>query len=254
MHHSVDCRPPLARIPGPPPSLGLPPAPRMCYNPRKRVHRPPGRLPVYKFLLCYRYLRTRYLAVICIVSVMLGVATLIVVNSVMSGFSTKLKDRLHGILSDVLVDTDRFSGFTEKPESMMGRIAASPAGKHIEAMTPTVEVVGTIQFSFRGMSVVKPVKLIGIDPEKQSEVGKFREFLVRQKDAPKPSFDLTPDAIRRFEETRLFDPLHGPPPAKPAAAPDGGAFLLAPKVDDPIGPPPTIPAPNLPAPAPPRLT
>lgn len=66
---------------------------------------------MYKLLLCVRYLQTRYLAFICIVSVMLGVATLIVVNAVMSGFSTKLKDRLHGVLSDVLIDTDRTDGF-----------------------------------------------------------------------------------------------------------------------------------------------
>ena len=51
---------------------------------------------MYKLLLCTRYLRTRYLAFVCIVSVMLGVATLIVVNSVMSGFGNKLRDRLHG--------------------------------------------------------------------------------------------------------------------------------------------------------------
>ena len=30
---------------------------------------------MYKLLLCWRYLRTRYLAMVCIVSVMLGVAT-----------------------------------------------------------------------------------------------------------------------------------------------------------------------------------
>jgi lipoprotein-releasing system permease protein len=66
---------------------------------------------VYKLLLCVRYLQTRYLAFICIVSVMLGVATLIVVNAVMSGFSTKLKDRLHGVLSDVVVTTERPDGF-----------------------------------------------------------------------------------------------------------------------------------------------
>ena len=45
---------------------------------------------MYKLLLCWRYLRTRFLAIICIASVMLGVATLIVVNGVMGGFSTKL--------------------------------------------------------------------------------------------------------------------------------------------------------------------
>ena len=33
---------------------------------------------MYKLLLCWRYLKTRYLAMACIISVMLGVATLIV--------------------------------------------------------------------------------------------------------------------------------------------------------------------------------
>src|SRR2546430_16344213 len=72
---------------------------------------------VYKPLLCLRYLQTRYLAFICIVSVMLGVATLIVVNAVMSGFSTKLKDRLHGVLSDVVMDTDMLAGFPASPDA-----------------------------------------------------------------------------------------------------------------------------------------
>ena len=42
---------------------------------------------MYKLLLCWRYLRTRYIALASIVSVTLGVATLIVVNSVMAGFT-----------------------------------------------------------------------------------------------------------------------------------------------------------------------
>ena len=58
---------------------------------------------MYKLLLCWRYLRTRYLALVCIVSVMLGVATLVVVNSVMGGFTKKLRERLHGLTSDVVV-------------------------------------------------------------------------------------------------------------------------------------------------------
>src|SRR5947209_15179443 len=104
---------------------------------------------MYKLLLCWRYLRTRYLAMVCIVSVMLGVATLIVVNSVMSGFSTKLKDRLHGVLSDVVIDTDNLAGFHDpdqldadgrptpmSPSVMIERIKASPAGGRIAAITP----------------------------------------------------------------------------------------------------------------------
>ena len=50
-----------------------------------------------------RYLRTRYIALASIISVTLGVATLVVVNSVMAGFSAEMHDRLHGLASDILM-------------------------------------------------------------------------------------------------------------------------------------------------------
>ena len=56
---------------------------------------------MYKLLLSWRYLRTRYIALASIISVTLGVATLIVVNSVMAGFTHEMHKRMHGILSDV---------------------------------------------------------------------------------------------------------------------------------------------------------
>src|SRR4051794_28231729 len=65
---------------------------------------------MYKLLLCWRYLRTRYIALASIVSVMLGVATMIVVNAVMGGFSHGLKDQLHGILSDVVLESRSLDG------------------------------------------------------------------------------------------------------------------------------------------------
>jgi len=60
---------------------------------------------MYKLLLCWRYLRTRWIALASVVSVMLGVATLVVVNSVMDGFTTLMQERMHGILSDLVVET-----------------------------------------------------------------------------------------------------------------------------------------------------
>src|SRR5215470_939575 len=99
---------------------------------------------MYKLLLCWRYLRTRYLAMVCIVSVMLGVATLIVVNSVMGGFSTKLRERLHGLLSDVLVESMSFSGFSD-PDKKMEQMRASPVGDKIETMTPAIEIFAMLQ-------------------------------------------------------------------------------------------------------------
>src|ERR1700752_1070879 len=103
------------------------------------------RCPVYKLLLCWRYLLTRYLALVCIVSVMLGVATLIVVNSVMGGFSTKLRQRLHGLLSDVVVESYDWTGFTD-PEGKMARIRATPElNSKIKNMAVTMEIFAMIQ-------------------------------------------------------------------------------------------------------------
>src|SRR5438093_3056022 len=94
---------------------------------------------MYKLLLCWRYLLTRYLALACIISVMLGVATLIVVNSVMSGFSTKLRERLHALLSDVVVESLHFDGMPDV-QTQMERIRQDPfLSGRIEAMTPNLE-------------------------------------------------------------------------------------------------------------------
>jgi lipoprotein-releasing system permease protein len=162
---------------------------------------------VYKLLLCWRYLLTRYLALACIISVMLGVATLIVVNSVMGGFSTKLKERLHGLLSDVLIEALNFNGFPD-PAGKMRRIQESPIGQYVAAMTPTIESFATIHFRYRGEMVVRPVRLIGVDPVGRTRVGGFAEHLVRQKGSATPSFQLDPTARERYE--RNHPPL--PPP------------------------------------------
>src|SRR5262245_33489653 len=134
---------------------------------------------MYKLLLCWRYLRTRYLAIVCVISVMLGVATLIVVNSVMAGFSTKLRDRLHGLLSDVVVECFEFDGFPD-PDGVMKRMKDSAAGQYIEAMTPTIEIFALMQYQARGATITKTVKLIGVEPEGRAKIGGFAEFLYDQ--------------------------------------------------------------------------
>ena len=182
---------------------------------------------MYKLLLCWRYLRTRYLAMACIISVMLGVATLIVVNSVMGGFSNKLKDRLHGLLSDVLVEARTYDGFSD-PAGKMRRIRESSVGNKIEAMTPTLEIFAMLQFSFRGQVQTRPVHLIGIDPSGRARVGGFAEHLVNQKGDRDPSFDLDivskrhPQAYPAEAEWRPRAPLEVQPipqPGVPGEAP-----------------------------------
>src|ERR1700751_2137594 len=101
---------------------------------------------MYKLLLCWRYLKTRYLAFACIISVTLGVATLIVVNSVMSGFSTKLRERLHGLFSEIVLEANSLEGFSDA-EGKMEKIRKHPfLGPRIAAMASTMEVFAMLQY------------------------------------------------------------------------------------------------------------
>ena len=186
---------------------------------------------MYKLLLCWKYLRTRYLAMVCIVSVMLGVATLIVVNSVMGGFSTKLKERLHGLLSDVVLEAYDYDGFTDAP-SKMALIRNDPfLSTEVDAMTATLEIFAMLQFNFREVPFTRPVRIIGIEPEGRKAVGGFAEHLVNPKNHEKPTFNLDENARERFiirRASRGIDfpgpreapnlnepPPPDPPPSKP---------------------------------------
>jgi len=143
---------------------------------------------MYKILLCWRYLRTRYIALASIISVMLGVATMIVVNSVMAGFTHEMHERLHGILSDVVVESHSLAGFFD-PEWHMEQIL-DVAGQHIEAMTPTVHVPAMLTLNYGGNSVIRPVTLIGIDPSTQGTVSDFSTYLQHPDNRQEMSFSL----------------------------------------------------------------
>src|SRR5437868_13559303 len=158
---------------------------------------------MYKLLLCWRYLLTRYLALACIISVMLGVATLIVVNSVMAGFSTKLRDRLHKLISDVVIEAPGMEGL-ENPEARMAMIKADPfLGPRIEAMSPTMEVFAMLQYECdNGRTVTRPVRVIGIDAASRDGIGGFQEHLQFREDQRLSPFHVPPDLQRRIEEAQ----------------------------------------------------
>ena len=157
---------------------------------------------MYKLLLCWRYLLTRYLAVLCVVSVMLGVATLIVVNSVMAGFSTKLKNRLHGLLSDIDVEAVTYHGM-DRLEEKLQKIREDPfLSAEVAAVAPTMEVFAMLHFDVNGEKVLKPVRLIGIDPKARARLGGFAEFLVNEENRADPSFELRGEARERWLRQR----------------------------------------------------
>jgi lipoprotein-releasing system permease protein len=182
---------------------------------------------LYKLLLCWRYLLTRYLALACIISVMLGVATLIVVNSVMSGFSTKLRDRLHGLLSDIVIEAYDMDGFAD-PEAKMRMIRSDPyLNEQIEAMTPTMEVFAMLQFRYRESPITRPVRLIGIDPEGRTKLGGFIEHLMNNPRGQVPNFKMNQQALQHNiqvqQQQKPFKGIHihQPPPQEPPVPQEG---------------------------------
>lgn len=176
---------------------------------------------MYKLLLCLRYLRTRYIALASIISVMLGVATMIVVNSVMAGFTHEMRDRIHGFLADVVVESKSMDGLHDADVQMS--IVQEAAGNYIEAMTPTVEVPGLLHVvdPVTGEKFQMQIQIVGIDPSGKAEVGPLRGYLGNfqpdehgraLKSATDPvTFDLTPEAMqyrRQMKAERLREWNH----------------------------------------------
>jgi lipoprotein-releasing system permease protein len=143
---------------------------------------------MYKLLLCWRYLRTRYIALASIISVTLGVATMIVVNSVMQGFTGEMQSRIHHIISDVIFEARSLDGMPDAAwhEEQIRKVA----GDDIEAVSATVVVPAMLQFQCGGNWVTRQVDLIGIDEKTQSSVSGFGTFLQHPENRRAMSFDL----------------------------------------------------------------
>lgn len=192
---------------------------------------------MYKLLLSTRYLRTRFIALASIVSVMLGVATMIVVNSVMSGFSSEMRTRIHAILADISIETNSLNG--EPDAAAQIDLIHKVAGDYVDNVSATVEVFGLLHFRRGGQWIPRPVTLVGIDPAAETLVSPLTENLdsyrdirdgdavirpaLRSRDEP-PGWDLTEEALAYRQEwkarqRRFFDGWDSRPDQEPVLEP-----------------------------------
>jgi lipoprotein-releasing system permease protein len=146
---------------------------------------------MYKLLLCWRYLRTRYIALASIISVTLGVATMIVVNSVMTGFTREMQGRIHGILSDVVFESHSMEGFHDAERHM--RKIREVAGPYIAGMTPTVVVPAMLAFDVQGQTITRQISFIGVDEKSHDQVSDFSRYLQHPANRQRLSFLLRED-------------------------------------------------------------
>lgn len=146
---------------------------------------------MYKLLLCWRYLRTRYIALASIVSVTLGVATMIVVNAVMDGFAHEMQGRMNDILSDVIVTSRSLEGMPN-PEWHMDEIRRI-GGDEVIGMTPTAQVPAMLGYYSRGQYFTRQVQIIGIDPATYNSVSSFGRYLQHPENRKQLDFQLKND-------------------------------------------------------------
>lgn len=143
---------------------------------------------MYKLLLCWRYLRTRWIALASIVSVTLGVATLVVVNSVMDGFTSQMQERMHGILSDLVVETRSTAGLSQ-PDWYVKRIHER-LGDKLSGVTTVVTLPAMMTFTVNGQSHTQQINLIGIDESTYADVSDFSKYLLHPTNQKQLNFQL----------------------------------------------------------------
>lgn len=144
---------------------------------------------MYKLLLSWRYLRTRYIALASIISVTLGVATLIIVNAVMAGFTAEANKRLNGILSDLVFESHSLIGFPN-PEWHKQQIRRV-LGSDVAGMTATVSVPAMLSIPMSdGQHLTRQINLIGVDQETYAQVGDFGQYLLHPENRARLSFQL----------------------------------------------------------------
>lgn len=159
---------------------------------------------MYRLLLCFRYLRTRYIALASVISVTLGVATLIVVNSVMSGFSVEMHERLHGLASDILMECHA-SGGMPNPDAHLEEIKRI-VGDDLVGSSVSVHVPSMLGIDFNGQLITRHVNLVGIDAATYDNVSQFGRYLIHPENQKQVNFDLRETG---FAENRENFPASG---------------------------------------------
>ncbi len=135
-----------------------------------------SKLPL-EFLLALRYLRPKrtfvsVITMISIIGVMLGVAVLIIVISVMSGFDRQLRDKLFGFNAHMRVDR---AGTTMPAYREVVPVVAAEPG--VKGVSPYIR--GPIVIETQGMSQQIAAPFIrGVDPDHESSVSTLPESII----------------------------------------------------------------------------
>src|SRR6187431_1055275 len=139
-----------------------------------------SRLP-FELLLALRYLRPKrtfvsIITVISILGVMLGVAVLIIVISVMSGFDADLREKFFGFSAHLKVLPRYQSEVMENYALVAAKVASNKAVKGVSPFVIGQVLIETQPISGKSLFLAPAVR--GIDPETEQTVSRLATNIV----------------------------------------------------------------------------
>ena len=156
----------------------------------------------YRLVVAIRLLRARRINLISILGVMLGVASIIVVMSVMDGFQVELRSMIRGTLSDLIIQVDPArAGQYEPLKTALEEVDG------VEAVTLQLHTFGAIPGQNRatdgGRQNYLPVRIVGLIPEHEARVSRVIEQMKGEEGQPDSPFEVALESFLPPEMPRV---------------------------------------------------
>jgi lipoprotein-releasing system permease protein len=151
---------------------------------------------VYRRFLSLRYLRTRFVNLLSVAGVAVGVAVMIVVTAVMDGFQAKVKHVLRGTLSHLILTPN---GAEEPPPF---RELEAELAKHPDVIAAAPQVTAYVAHPFQTAGTPRtrttglhPMEMVGIDWARERDVSLLGSYVVASLGGPDDPFRKPPGAM-----------------------------------------------------------
>lgn len=138
---------------------------------------------MYKLFMAFRYLRAHKIIYFSIVGVAVGIMTMVVVTSLMGGFSRDMRSRIRGMQTHIMVTSIDKNLWLTDYDSLAAEIRKLP---HVKGCAPRLEYEAWLG---RG-GAYSDVHLVGIVPEEERQVSELETFFKRE---GKQVFNFKPD-------------------------------------------------------------
>jgi lipoprotein-releasing system permease protein len=139
---------------------------------------------MYKLFMAFRYLRAHKIIYFSIVGVAVGIMTMVVVTSLMGGFSRDMRSRIRGMQTHIIVTSADKNLWLTKYDEISETIRKIP---RVKGCAPRLEYEAWLG---RG-GTYSDVHIVGIIPEHEKNVSELETFFRK---GGKTIFDFTPDS------------------------------------------------------------